>query len=57
MRELALRRRFDGILAWDSFFHLAHEDQRRMFAIFADHASIGTVLMCLRIDVKSHRLL
>jgi SAM-dependent methyltransferase len=45
MRQLALGRRFDGILAWDSFFHLDHEDQRRMFAIFADHASVGTVLM------------
>jgi trans-aconitate methyltransferase len=45
MRQLALGRRFDGILAWDSFFHLSHDDQRRMFAIFADHASVGTVLM------------
>jgi SAM-dependent methyltransferase len=45
MRQLALGRRFDGILAWDSFFHLDHENQRRMFAIFADHAFIGTVLM------------
>jgi ubiquinone/menaquinone biosynthesis C-methylase UbiE len=24
MRQLALGRRFDGILAWDSFFHLDH---------------------------------
>jgi SAM-dependent methyltransferase len=45
MRRLALGRRFDGILAWDSFFHLDHDDQRRMFAIFAEHAYIGTVLM------------
>ena len=45
MRELALGRHFEGILAWDSFFHLDHDDQRRMFAIFADHASLGTVLM------------
>jgi SAM-dependent methyltransferase len=45
MRQLALGRRFDGILAWDSFFHLDHDNQRRMFAIFADHASVGTVLM------------
>jgi hypothetical protein len=27
MRRLALGRRFDGILAWDSYFHLAHEFQ------------------------------
>jgi SAM-dependent methyltransferase len=45
MRRLALSRRFQGILAWDSYFHLAHEDQRRMFAIFAEHASTGTLLM------------
>src|SRR5215470_2103601 len=45
IRRLALGRCFDGILAWDSFFHLDHDDQRRMFAIFADHASVGTVLM------------
>jgi SAM-dependent methyltransferase len=45
MRQLALGRRFDGILAWDSFFHLDHDHQRRMFAIFADHASVGTILM------------
>ena len=45
MRQLALTRRFDGILAWDSFFHLNHEDQRRMFPIFADHSSAGAVLM------------
>jgi SAM-dependent methyltransferase len=45
MRRLALGRRFDGILAWDSFFHLDHDDQRGMFAIFADHSRAGTVLM------------
>ena len=45
MRQLALHRRFDGILAWDSFFHLNHDDQRRMFRIFADHAAVGAVLM------------
>lgn len=28
MRTLALGRRFDGILAWDSFFHLSPADQR-----------------------------
>jgi SAM-dependent methyltransferase len=45
MRELSLGRRFDGILAWDSFFHLDHDDQRRMFAVFAAHASDRAVLM------------
>ena len=45
MRRLALGRRFQGILAWDSFFHLTPADQRRMFAVFAEHASAGAILM------------
>jgi SAM-dependent methyltransferase len=45
MRGLSLGRRFDGILAWDSFFHLDFDDQRQMFAVFAAHASDGAVLM------------
>jgi SAM-dependent methyltransferase len=45
MRGLSLGRRFDGILAWDSFFHLDHDDQRRMFAVFAEHAAAHAVLM------------
>lgn len=38
MRTLDLGRRFDGILAWHSFFHLSPEDQQTMFPIFARHA-------------------
>ncbi len=45
MRALSLGRRFDGILAWDSFFHLTHDDQRAMFAVFAAHAEPGATLM------------
>lgn len=45
MRELALGRRFAGILAWDSFFHLHTDDQRAMFARFAAHARPGAPLM------------
>lgn len=45
MRELALGRRFDGIMAWDSFFHLTHADQRRMFQVFHSHAMPGAALM------------
>ncbi len=45
MRELALDQRFDGILAWDSFFHLCPEDQRLMFPIFRRHAAPKAVLM------------
>jgi trans-aconitate methyltransferase len=45
MRSLALGRRFGGILAWDSFFHLRHEDQRAMFRIFAAHAAPAALLI------------
>jgi SAM-dependent methyltransferase len=45
MRTLSLGRRFDGILAWDGFFHLGHDDQRLMFPIFAEHASDRALLM------------
>lgn len=45
MRQFRLEQKFDAILAWDSFFHLAPDDQRQMFAQFARHAQQGTVLM------------
>jgi SAM-dependent methyltransferase len=45
MRELSLSQRFDGILAWDSFFHLRPEDQRIMFPIFRSHAAPKAALM------------
>lgn len=45
MRCLSLERRFDGILAWDSFFHLPPDDQRRMFPIFGSHAGPSGLLM------------
>ena len=45
MRDLTLDRRFDGLLAWDSFFHLKPSDQRAMFARFAAHAREGAPLM------------
>lgn len=45
MREMALGATFDGLIAWDSFFHLDHDDQRRMFPRFAAHAAPGAVLM------------
>jgi SAM-dependent methyltransferase len=44
MRELALGRRFDGLIAWDSFFHLSMDDQRTMFVRFRDHANPGAPL-------------
>jgi SAM-dependent methyltransferase len=45
MRSVALGRTFSGILAWDSFFHLRHDDQRATFRTFAAHATTGTLLM------------
>ena len=45
MRNLTLGKTFGGILAWDSLFHLSHDDQRRMFAIFKRHAASSAALM------------
>ncbi|WP_417522506.1 class I SAM-dependent DNA methyltransferase [Marinovum sp.] len=45
MRVLDLGRRFDGIVAWNSFFHLTVEDQRRTIARIADHLAPGGVLL------------
>ena len=45
MRGLALQRTFSGILAWDSFFHLCYDDQRRMFPVFRAHAAPNAALM------------
>jgi SAM-dependent methyltransferase len=45
MRTLSLGRRFDGVLAWDSFFHLKPDDQRHMFDVFARHSADRAILM------------
>src|SRR5690606_221806 len=45
MRRLDLGRQFDGLLAWDSFFHLDHDAQRAMFPVFRAHARPGAALM------------
>lgn len=45
MRNLNLHRRFDGILAWDSSFHLGMDEQRALFARFASHSLPGAPLM------------
>jgi hypothetical protein len=45
MRALSIDRRFDGLLAWDSFFHLSAEDQRTMFPVFGAHADAHAALM------------
>jgi SAM-dependent methyltransferase len=45
MRSLGLEQRFGGVLAWDSFFHLRHDDQRSMFSIFGEHSGPAAPLM------------
>jgi SAM-dependent methyltransferase len=45
MRNLALGKRFDAIVAWDSFFHLTGEAQRGMFPIFRNHIAPRGVLL------------
>lgn len=45
IRQFRAEQTFDGILAWDSFFHLNPEDQRQMLAQFSIHAASGGVLM------------
>ncbi|MDA8480319.1 class I SAM-dependent methyltransferase [Citrobacter sp. Awk 4] len=45
MRELTLNETFDGLIAWDSFFHLTQQDQQKMFPIFAQLSHPGSALM------------
>jgi SAM-dependent methyltransferase len=45
MRSLSLGRTFGAVIAWDSFFHLSHEDQRAMFPIFDAHTAPGGLLL------------
>jgi cyclopropane fatty-acyl-phospholipid synthase-like methyltransferase len=45
MRTVSLDRKFQGLIAWDSFFHLGHEQQREMFLVFNQHAATGAVLL------------
>jgi SAM-dependent methyltransferase len=45
MRSLALGKEFDGVLAWDSFFHLTPDDQCGMFEVFRAHAAPSAALM------------
>lgn len=45
IRNFSLNRTFDVILAFDSFFHLQPEAQRKMFPLFRDHAADGALLL------------
>jgi SAM-dependent methyltransferase len=45
MRTIELPQQFDAVIAWDSFSHLTHTDQRLMFARFAAWVRPGGVLL------------
>jgi SAM-dependent methyltransferase len=45
MRSLSLDKKFDLIIAWNSFFHLTQDEQRKMFVIFANHLNSAGVLL------------
>ena len=56
MRQLALRRCFSGLLAWDSFFHLPPGDQRSMFSRLQAHAVPGAALMFTSGDTEGEAI-
>ena len=45
MRHIKFDRTFDGVLVWDSFFHLNHVDQQSMFSVFRACANSRAPLM------------
>ena len=45
MRKASYNKKFDAIIAWNSFFHLPKPDQRRMFKIFEEHSKPNAILL------------
>lgn len=45
MRKLDLGETFDGIIAWNSFFHLTADDQRLVLRRMARHLNVGGSLL------------
>jgi ubiquinone/menaquinone biosynthesis C-methylase UbiE len=45
MRTLDLGTQFDGVIAWNSFFHLEPKDQKQALKRFADHLKSGGTLL------------
>jgi len=45
MRELELDKQFDGIVAWDSFFHLKPDEQRSTLQRFIRHLRPGGAML------------
>lgn len=56
MRHLALGRKFAGLLAWDSFFHLTPDDQRGTIPRFQIHAAPGAALMFTSGDAEGEAI-
>ena len=45
MRQWTIDRSFDGVVAWDSFFHLNRDEQRAVLPVMADHVRPGGALL------------
>ena len=45
MRELSLSQIFDGIVGWDSFFHLNQDEQRSTLDLFCQHLNPDGALL------------
>jgi SAM-dependent methyltransferase len=56
MRQFACPDTFQGVIAWHSFFHLAPDDQRPMFARFRRLAAPGAALMFTSGPAQGHAI-
>ncbi len=45
MKDFDLETKFDGIIAWNSFFHLDHDDQKKSLLAFSKHLNPYGILM------------
>lgn len=45
MRSLNLKKRFNAIICWDSFFHLRIDEQIQMFPLFKNHLNPNGILV------------
>lgn len=45
MLDIDFNSEFNAVLAWDSFFHLCHEDQRKMIPLFARALQLNGLLV------------
>ncbi len=45
MRKLSLNKKFDLLIAWNSYFHLTCDEQRDMFRVFINHLNHNGILL------------